>query len=319
MPLMDMPLEALKNYDGTNPKPLDFDEFWDKSLDEIKNINPEVNLEKIDFKCSYANCYNMYFNSTKNSRICAKLLVPENCTGKAPALIAFHGYSLSSGDWIGYLPYVAEGFVVAALDCRGQAGNSVECTKYVGNTLDGFITRGLLNESAEDMYYRNVFLDTVMLARIIMAMDEVDEERVCTYGESQGGALALVCAALEPKISKVVARVPFLCDYKRVWDMDMDANAYRDLRAFFRQKDPMHEKEEYFFTKLGYIDVQHLAPRIKGEVLMFTGLMDNICPPSTQFAAYNKMKCKKNIKIYPDFGHEWHPGSADIIYEFLCN
>ena len=50
---------------------------------------------------------------------------------------------------------------------------------------------------------------------------------------------------------------------------------------------------------------------------MFTGLMDNICPPSTQFAAYNKMTAKKNVVIYPDFGHEALPHSNERIFSFM--
>jgi cephalosporin-C deacetylase len=45
--------------------------------------------------------------------------------------------------------------------------------------------------------------------------------------------------------------------------------------------------------------------------------MDTICPPSTQFAAYNRITSPKKMEIYPDFGHEWLPGSADIIYKFM--
>ena len=51
---------------------------------------------------------------------------------------------------------------------------------------------------------------------------------------------------------------------------------------------------------------------------MATGLMDNVCPPSTQFAAYNKMTCKKSQVIYPDFGHERLPGWSEITYEFMA-
>jgi cephalosporin-C deacetylase len=78
---------------------------------------------------------------------------------------------------------------------------------------------------------------------------------------------------------------------------------------------PHHQAEQ---PELGYIDVQHLAPRITGEVLMLTGLMDTVCPPSTQFAAYNKITSKKNVIFYPDFGHEGLPGSSDIILDFMC-
>jgi len=110
---------------------------------------------------------------------------------------------------------------------------------------------------------------------------------------------------------------PFLCDYQRVWEIDQAKDAYDELRTYFRLFDPRHEREGEVFTKLGYIDVQHQAPRIKAEVLMFTGLMDTICPPSTQFAAYNKLTAARNIVLYPDYGHEYLPGANDRIFNFM--
>ena len=71
------------------------------------------------------------------------------------------------------------------------------------------------------------------------------------------------------------------------------------------------------FTRLGYSDCQYLAPRIKAEILMGVGLMDTICPPSSQFAAYNKITSKKNVAIFPDFGHEGLPGFGDQVYQFM--
>ena len=64
------------------------------------------------------------------------------------------------------------------------------------------------------------------------------------------------------------------------------------------------------------VDLQ-LAGRIRGEVLMATGMMDDICPPSTQFAAYNRIIAPKNLVIYPDFGHEGLPGFDDRVYQFM--
>ena len=77
--------------------------------------------------------------------------------------------------------------------------------------------------------------------------------------------------------------------------------------------------EEEVFTKLGYIDLQHLAPRIRADVLMFTGLLDSVCPPSTQYAAYNKMQCTKKHILYPDYAHEYLKDVNDITYEFFVN
>ena len=99
--------------------------------------------------------------------------------------------------------------------------------------------------------------------------------------------------------------------------MDLAKDAYEELRAFFRYFDPTHEREEEIFTRLGYIDCQYLAPRIKAETQMGVGLMDTICPPSTQFAAYNKITAPKELVIYPDFGHEGLPGHSDRIFRFM--
>ena len=73
------------------------------------------------------------------------------------------------------------------------------------------------------------------------------------------------------------------------------------------------------YEKLGYIDIQNIAKRMKAELLMFTGLMDTTCPPSTQFAMYNKVNSKKDVVFYPEYGHEGLKGSEDIIFEFLSN
>ena len=101
-------------------------------------------------------------------------------------------------------------------------------------------------------------------------------------------------------------KVMVLCDYKRVWDMDMAERTYVRIKEYFRHFDPMHERENEIFMKLGYIDLQNISKRIKAKCMMFTGLMDDICPPSTQFAMYNKITSEKEYKIFYEFGHEYY-------------
>ncbi|HEX2100093.1 MAG TPA: acetylxylan esterase, partial [Candidatus Synoicihabitans sp.] len=250
-------------------------------------------------------------------RVYAKYLRPRATRTRCPAVLQFHGYSGNSGDWFGKLAWASEGFCVAAMDCRGQGGRSSDVGGVAGTTLRGHIIRGLYDPDPTKLLYRAIFLDTVLLARIVMQFEEVDETRVGAMGASQGGALTLACAALEPRIKRAAPVFPFLCDYRRVWNMDLAKDAYEELVYFFRRFDPRHEREEEIFRRLGYIDCQHLAPRIRAEVLMFTGLMDQICPPSSQFAAYNRITSLKQMKLYPDYQHEDLPGSGDLTFEFL--
>lgn len=313
----DMPLEELFQYLGTNSRPGDFDVFWERALVEQEDVDPKIEIiPDPDFQTDHAECSHLWFTGVGGARVHAKMIQPKNVEGEHPAVLMFHGYSSDCGNWHDKLGFAAAGFTVAALDCRGQGGLSEDVGGVSGNTLNGHFIRGL-NDCADNLLFRSIFMDTVQLARIVMSMPHVDAARVGTWGSSQGGALSLACAALEPRIKRVVALHPFLCDYLRVWQIGLAKDAYGELTKFFRHVDPLHKRQEELFGRLGYIDVQHHANRIKADVLFGATLDDRICPPSTQFAAYNKISSTKNIEVYPDFGHEPPFGFWDKAYTFM--
>lgn len=317
MPMIDMPLEKLREYKGVNPRPADFDEYWDKALAELEAIDPKPDFKPYEKINSFsADVYELTFTSTKGARIYAKFVKPKNITGKVPAVIFFHGLSGSSGSWSGLLNYASQGYVVAAMDTRGQGGYSEDVGGVPGTTYSTPFMRGF-DGDPNDLLCRDLFLDTARLAKIVMGLDYVDETRVGVTGGSQGGGLSIACAALVPEVKLCAPTFPYMSDYKRVWDMDLDKGAYEGIRYYLRSFDPRHEHIDEFFLKLGYVDIQFLAPRIKAKLLMGTGLMDTTCPPSTQFAAYNKMTCEREVVIYPDFGHEGLKGHDDIIFNFM--
>lgn len=316
MPIIDMPLEELKRYMGISPCPPDIDEFWDRALLEMKAVDPNVELVESEFQVPFAECYDLYFTGVRGARIHAKYLRPKNAKEPHPAILEFHGYAGNSGDWVSKLPYVANGYSVASMDVRGQGGKSEDVGGVIGNTLNGHIIRGL-DDKPDNLLFRHIYLDAAQLAGIIMSMPEVDENRVGAMGASQGGALTLACASLEPRIKLLAPVYPFLCDFKRVWEMDLAKDAYQELRDYFRRFDPLHKKEDETWMKLGYIDLQNIVKRIKGKVLMAVGLMDTICPPSTQFAAFNKITAPKELAIYPDYGHEYLPKFQDMTFQFM--
>ena len=322
MPLIDKPLAELRHYTGTNPRPADFEAYWRQALDELDATPPRAEFVRTPvITPAGAEAFDLWFTGVGGARIHAKYLRPGSNSaggsGPHPAILQFHGYAQHSGDWTDKLAWVNEGFCIAAMDCRGQGGQSDDVGGAQGNTHLGHIVRGLEDPDPHKLLFRSIYLDTVQLARVVMALPEVDGGRLASFGGSQGGGLALACAALEPRIQRVASVYPFLCDFQRVWEMDLAQDAYVELRHHFRLRDPLHLRESDTFTRLGYIDIQHLAPRIQAEVLMFTGLMDTVCPPSTQFAAYNKITAAKNVVIYPDFGHENLPGVVDHTLNFL--
>ncbi len=321
MPLVDMPLKELLTYKGINPCPTDFDEYWTRALTELNIQTLEYTLEeeKSDYKGVILS--HLYFTGVGGAKIHCKFLRPANIEGKIPAIAMFHGYQGSCGHWYDKLPYVYNGFVVAAMDVRGQSGLSEDNLQVSGNTVRGQIIRGATDENPDNLFFRNVFLDTAQLVRILQSMDFIDETRVGATGSSQGGALTLACASLEPSVKAIAFAYPFLSDYKRTWEMDLSdiQEPYRELFLHFKREDPLHEKEDEFWTRLGYIDIQNLMPRIKAKSLFFTGLLDKTCPPSTQFAAYNKIGAPKEMKVYPDFAHDVLPKQDDLTLSYFLN
>lgn len=321
MPVLDLPLEELRTYLGSSPCPSDFDAYWLQALSELDTVPPQWTLEPdAEFSAPGVECLHLSFDSVGGVRVHCKLTCPPGAFHRndlaLPAVLYFHGYQCDCGEWTTQFPYSMSGFCYVAMDVRGQSGLTPDLSVIQrGPTFGGLVIRGIELEDPQHLLFRHVFLDTVQLVRVMTDLPFIDASRLGAMGFSQGGGLALACAALSGGIKRVVAGMPFLCDYKRSWDMDVHTHAYEELQWYFKYNDPLHEHEERFWNRLGYIDVQNLVGRITCPVTMFTALQDATCLPSTQFAAYNKIKSEKRMLVYPEWKHEMLPLSGDISYQ----
>lgn len=311
MPNIDMPLSELKKYMGSSPKAKDFEKFWEKKVDTIKKIKPDYELKLSELQFEDVLCYDLRFKSQDNSVIYCKYARPKN-EGLYPTLFNFHGYHCDSGEWFDKIALARMGFNIFAMDTRGQGGKSEDNLLTKGSTLPGHIVKGV-EEGPDNLLFTKVFCDTVYLVELAKSLPNVDTKKMYSYGASQGGALSIACAALNKDISMVFACYPFLCDYKRVFDMPSLMGAYGEINQYFKFSDPLHKTEDEFFNTLSYIDLQNFAENMEASLTMFTGLMDNICAPSSQFAFFNKYKGEKEVIIYPQHGHEWIPYFMDTI------
>lgn len=315
--LYECQIEHLKNYKGLGEAPADYDEYWARAKKDLENVSLEYELVKSDFVTRSCEAYDLYFTGVGGARIHCQFLKPKNITGKIPAIAMFHGYWGNCGEWSGKLQYIAEGFCVLAMDVRGQGGTSIDNGIYKGNTQSGHIIRGLESDSPDNLFYRNVFLDTAQCVRILQSMDFVDEKNVFATGASQGGALTIACASLVEDLKGAAAIYPFLCDFRGIYQNNFKCPSYEEITWYFRQRDPNHLREEFFFERLGYIDLKNRAKDVKCNVLWMTALMDNVCPPFSQMAAYNNITSEKQIVFFPEYQHEYLLNSGDIILKFF--
>lgn len=310
-------LKEYQTYRGRDEVPVDFDDFWDGLLREVK-IPKEYELVEKNFGLKNVDCYELIFTGTNHGQIYARIVLPKDAN-KVPVIFHFHGYMGRCWDWSDMLSFTVAGYGVVTMDVRGQSGYSIDGSGSVrGNTVKGQIIRGAV-EGPSHLFYKDVYLDLYTLVEIVAAFPRVDEQNLSSYGASQGGALALVCAALNPRIQQTVAIYPFLLDFRRVLEMGNTSEAYDELFRYFKFHDPFHETKDQLLQVLSYIDVKNMAHRIKGRVRLIIALADDVCPPITQFALYNRLECDKDYRLLPEYGHEDLPVFVhDCVYNWLC-
>ncbi|HEX6868698.1 MAG TPA: acetylxylan esterase, partial [Candidatus Limnocylindrales bacterium] len=140
------------------------------------------------------------------------------------------------------------------------------------------------------------------------SLEDIDPSRIAVAGGSQGGGIAIAAASLSPTVAAAIVDVPFLCDFPRALtlvDKDPYAEVVRYLKAHRDHLEPA-------LRTLSYIDGAILGRRATAPALFSVGLMDEICPPSTVYAAYNAYGGPKEIREYPFNDHEGGQGFHEV-------
>lgn len=303
----DMSLEELKKYKPELTRQPDFKEFWETTSDELAKVGLNYDLQPYEYPVRGVKVYRVTFSGFLNADIDGWLAIPE-APGKYPGIVAFHGYNWAFDGCINdTVNQALHGYAVLQMLVRGQQGNSSDNVVTSHGNHSGWMTKGIL--SPRQYYYRAVYMDCVRALEVLASIDKVDAGRIGVIGGSQGGALTLASAALSgiPKVA--VSMYPYLSHFNRAIDI-APGMPYGEINEYFRRNtDP--EIEVQAKKTLSYFDVMNLAPDIKCPVLVAAGLVDDITPPSTVFAAYNHMVCPKDIAVFRYFGHENMPGFVE--------
>ena len=265
----------------------DFDEFWDRTLAELAATAPDYRFTLLkEHSDNVRKAYRVDMKSLGGENISGLLYVPV-AEGKYPAMISYMGYG--SDVWYGD-PSANPQMIEFLLCIRNQALNRKPGEK------DDWCTRGI--EDKDTYYYRGAFADAVRAVDLVCSLDKTDLTRVFANGESQGGALTLVAASLDPRIKAIAPSAPFLNDYK---DYFVLAGWPGDPIEAAAESKGISQEEMY--RTLSYFDVKNFTDRIECPVLMAIGLQDPVCPPHTNFAGYNHIKGEKSWVCYPLAGH----------------
>jgi cephalosporin-C deacetylase len=161
------------------------------------------------------------------------------------------------------------------------------------------MTRGI--EDVEQYYYTRLYTDAARAVAEAQHLPGADATRIGVFGISQGGGLSLAAAALRPDLVRVCAAdVPFLCDIRRAVTL-VDTNPYHEVAEFLATHADL---VDVALGTLDHVDNALLASRIRADAYVSVGLMDEICPPSTVFAAYNAITAPKQVVVNPFGVHQ---------------
>jgi cephalosporin-C deacetylase len=128
----------------------------------------------------------------------------------------------------------------------------------------------------------------------------VDPQRIAATGGSQGGAITIAVSGLVPDLAAAMPDVPFLCHFRRAIGLT-DQHPYEEIVRYLSVH---RDHEERVLKTLDYFDGVNFAARSTVRALYSTALMDMTCPPSTVFAAYNRLNAPKDIRVYRFNDHE---------------
>lgn len=305
----DMPLEQLRQYKPASTAAADFNDFWQETLQELAKTPISFTRNEIVYPVKGLKVYQIFYKGFNDAQIEAVLAMPEQ-NEPLPGIVEYHGYNwVNDGDVHQVVNLALKGYAVLRMYCRGQYGGSINNVIASNGHNVGWMTQGIQNQY--EYYYRAVFMDAVRAVEVLAAQTEVDASRIAVTGGSQGGAITLAAAALSSIPVLAVADHPYLSNFDRAIDIT-PAGPYYELNEYFRRTTSYPELEQQAKKTLSYFDIMNLAPRINCYTWLSIGLIDDITPPSTVFAAYNHLTCSKDIAVYRYFGHELVPASIPV-------
>jgi cephalosporin-C deacetylase len=305
----DMPWAEMKGYRPALTQAHDFDAFWEASVAEARRDPLETGIQEVSTPYPLR-AWDLSWAGFGGGRIQGRLMLPAG-SGPAPVAVLLHGYDWYRPGLAEMLAWIGAGVGALAVDIRGQDPGSPDTASYPRSGR-GWLTEGLLDP--HQYYYRRVYLDCLRGLQALREHPGVDGTRLGVAGLSQGGALALALAALDPAIRVAVAGAPFMAHIRRAVELHLDP-PYDEVSRWFAVHDPLHRQEEAVYQTLSYFDVMNFAPRIRAPLAVGVGLQDRICPPSTALAVFNHVESPKTLWVFPEAGHSLPPPFWDSALE----
>ncbi|NBD27066.1 acetylxylan esterase [Paenibacillus glycinis] len=300
--------------------PAELDAYWHAALKAFADKPPEVRRERAESPFQGVTVDRLTYTGFDDTPIHGWFMVPDTRrnadgaradAGRYPCVVTFPGYTDDRGYPERYASWLLLGYAVLAVDVRGQGGETGNAMALRSGAVKGWVSGNVLEPM--DSYYHAITMDAVRAVEAAAAQPETDPSRLATVGASQGGGLALIAAALCPKVTAVVADIPNLCHMD--FGVLHSSSSLTELAQYAKR---YPDRLEAVLHAIAHYDLLNLAPRIAVPVLLSVGWKDPVCMPETIYAVYNRIAADKTIVDYPFGGHEVSEAQHRERILFLC-
>ena len=190
--------------------PEDFDNFWKQAIEEARKLPLDPKMILLPERCTETqNVYHISFqNHIPCSRIYGILIVPKK-KGRYPAILQVPGAGIRSYRGLNL------GDNIITLEI-GIHGIPVDLPQGIYTDLSSGPLSWYQEINKHDRnghYYKRVYVGCVKAVDFIYSLPEFDGSTIGVTGGSQGGALSIVTAGLDPRIKFLAALYPALCDH----------------------------------------------------------------------------------------------------------
>lgn len=281
-------------------EPQDFRSFWQKNVEELKQVPMSYTKELYkDYCTDKIDCYLVKLQIDKMGHsMYGFLFYPKNAQpGKHPVVLCPPGAGIKTiKDPMRNKYYAENGFVrfeveIHGLDPRIPSETFGEISRAFNDRNGGYLANGLENK---DIYYmKHVYVGLVRCIDFLTSLPEWDGKNVAVQGGSQGGALAIIAAGLDSRVTLCVANHPALSDMAG-YAAKGGTGGYPH---FCRQPQILSNKD--CLNTLAYFDVVNFARYVKAPTYLTWGYNDVTCPPTTSYAVWNTLKCTKESLLTP--------------------
>jgi cephalosporin-C deacetylase len=292
-----VPKTVAPSYQPKVEKPDDFDAFWDDVLREAAAVALEPELVPDPLRTSEdIEVFHAFYSSIDHVRVAAWYARPVRRAARMPAIVLLPGYQMDPPipkEW------ARKGYAALSVAPRGKLRSNRQFNPGYPNLL----THNMVDRHT--YAYRGFYVDTWRSVDFLLARPEVDAARIGVTGSSQGGGLTITTAAMRPEVRAAAAGAPYLCGFTDAVELT-HTYPYEEINDYLR----LHpERRAQVEETLAYFDGISFADRISCPIIVNIGLQDNVCPPETGFALFDRIGATDK-RLYPYDGHGHDAGRA---------